>query len=268
MTEAMVDDSRQLVVAIRYQLQSYMRTSRFLAMVIFVIVIGGAFWGVLAYLVHVGTISAPSSSSGVLAGFLTFLAIIVYFSAALLGGDAVSTDFGSRTGYYTLVLPIRRRILLFGRFIAAVATTFVIAVLYYLFAVGATIYFTGGLPVGPLLESMAIALLFSTAAVALAFFFSSLVKTPAFSILLTVLVLFVFMPIVSGVVSAYANTEPWFELTYSAAAISEPIQSVAHHSELGGYAPYLWEGLVIMAAYFVVFTVLSWVIYEFKEVSG
>ncbi|HEV2450268.1 MAG TPA: ABC transporter permease [Thermoplasmata archaeon] len=267
MTEAVVPDVRQLTVAIRYQLQSYLRTSRFLAMVVFVIIVGGALWGVLAYLVHAGTISNPGDSSALLAGFLFFLAIIVYFCAALLGGDAISTDFGSRTGYYTLVLPIRRRILLFGRYIAAVAATSVIAVLYYVFAIGADLYFTGSVPVLPLLESILIALFFSAAAVALAFFFSSLVKTPAFSILLTVLVLFVFLPIISSVITSYANIEPWFELTYSSAAISEPIVPVAHRLD-GAFAPYIWEGLVIMAAYLVVFLGLSWAIYEYKEVSG
>ena len=98
MTELVITDSRQLLVGFRYQLQSYLRTSRFLAMVIFVIVVGSALFGVVAYLVHSGQASAPTDSSAFLAGFLTFLAIIIYFSAALLGGDAISTDFGSRTG--------------------------------------------------------------------------------------------------------------------------------------------------------------------------
>lgn len=268
MTEAMVPDLRQLAVAFRYQLQSYLRTSRFLAMVVLVMVVGGALWAVVAYLVHVGTITQVGDASGVLASFLFFLAVIIYFSAALLGGDAISTDFGSRTGYYTLVLPIRRRILLAGRFLAAVGATVVVALIYYLFAIGADLYFNGTVPVGPLFESIAIAVLFCAAAVALAFFFSSLLKTPAFSILFTVLMLFVFFPILSGIITSFAQTEPWFALTYSAAAITEPIVSMPHRVGPSGFSPYIWEGLVIMAAYLVVFTLLSWLIYEFKEVSG
>jgi ABC-type transport system involved in multi-copper enzyme maturation permease subunit len=268
MTELVITDSRQLLVGFRYQLQSYLRTSRFLAMVIFVIVVGSALFGVVAYLVHSGQASAPTDSSAFLAGFLTFLAIIIYFSAALLGGDAISTDFGSRTGYYTLVLPIRRRVLHLGRYLAAVAATCAITVLYYVFAISADIYFTGTVPAGPLVESILIAFLFGAAAVALAFFFSSLVKTPAFSILLTVLMFFVFLPIIGGIITSETNIEPWFSLTYAAAAISEPIVAVPHRTGLLGYSPYIWEGLVIMAAYFVVFTVVSYVIYEFKEVSG
>ncbi|MCI4345143.1 MAG: ABC transporter permease [Thermoplasmata archaeon] len=275
MTEAVLPDERQLLVAVRYQLQSYLRTYRFFAMVGIVLALGTIVFSVFAYLQGNGTIRLTSDSSAFLAGpggpgVLGFLATIVYFSAALLGGDAISTDFGARTGYYTLVLPIRRRILLLGRYIAAVLTTFLIALLYYIFAIAMDLYFTGGLPVGPVIESMLVALLFSAAAVALAFFFSSLVKTPALSILLTVLMFFVILPIITGVVSAIANIEPWFALNYAEVAITEPIVSLPHRLEgpLAAYQPYLWEGLVIMAAYLVVCLLLSYVIYEFKESTG
>ncbi|MCI4335559.1 MAG: hypothetical protein L3K04_08050 [Thermoplasmata archaeon] len=269
MTEPVLSDGRQLLIATRYQLQSYLRTYRFLAMIIFVIVVGSLLFGVLSYLVHSGRISAPSDSSTFLVGYLTLLALIVYFSAALLGGDAISTDFGARTGYYTLVLPIRRRVLLLGRYGAAVLATFLVAVLFYVFAVASDIYFTGSVPVAGLLGSIAVTLLFCAAAVALAFFFSSIVKTPALSILLTVLMLFVFLPLVVTLITAEANIEPWFSLTYAAAAISEPIVSVPHEAAFGGgFSPYLWEGLVIMAAYLVVFLLFSYIVYEFKESSG
>ncbi|MCI4362985.1 MAG: ABC transporter permease [Thermoplasmata archaeon] len=272
MTEAVLGDERQLLVAVRYQLQSYLRTYRFFAMVAIVVALGTTIFTLLAYLTNNGTLRIAPDSSAFLAGpaILGFLATIVYFSAALVGGDAISTDFGARTGYYTLVLPIRRRVLLLGRYIAAVLTTFLIALLYYIFAIAMAIYFTGGLPVVGLVESMLVAFLFSAAAVALAFFFSSLVKSPALSILLTVLMFFVILPILTSVVAAIANVEPWFALSYAEASITEPIVPLSHRESgpFGSFQPYLWEGLVIMAAYLVVSLLLSYLIYEFKESTG
>jgi ABC-2 type transport system permease protein len=276
MTEAVLADERQLLVAVRYQLQSYLRTYRFVALVAIVLALGTLVFSVLAYLAHNGTITIGSDSSVFLAGaggsnILGLLGTIVYFAAALLGGDAISTDFGARTGYYTLVLPVRRRILLAGRYIAAVLTTFLVALLYYVFAIAMDLYFTGGLPVGPVIESMLITLLFCAAAVALAFFFSSLVKTPALSILLTVLMFFVILPIITSVVAAVAQIEPWFALNYAEATITEPIVPLAHRigeGRLATFQPYLGEGLAIMAAYLVISLLFSYLIYEYKESTG
>ena len=272
MTEAIISDLRQLGVAVRYQVQSYLRTYRFLALVILTILIVTILFVVLYEVVTPTTVVANNQGpANFLDSSIGFVSDLVFLSAALLGGDAISTDFGARTGYYTLVLPIRRRVLLLGRYLGAWASACAIVVVYYVGESLTTAYFFGGLPGAALVGSLGLAFLYCAAAVALAFFFSSVVKTPAFSIVLTFVLLFIALPIIDTVIALSSNVEPWFSLSYAGGILQLPF--VNHPHTTGGvaftsYFPTLGEGMAIMGAYLAVGLVLAAIIYEFKESSG
>ncbi|HXW66419.1 MAG TPA: ABC transporter permease [Thermoplasmata archaeon] len=262
--------------ATRYQLRFYLRTWRFLGLLLFFLIVGGAATGVEIYLNANGGSAAAFLASGL--GNLGIFGIII---AAFIGGDAIAMDFGSGTGYYMLVLPVRRPAILLGRFAAAFATGLCLVGVYYVISIFGAVYFWGfaGLPWLALGESFLLAVLYGAAVLSTAFFFSSLFRSPAVSIVLTILILFLGFLIVDGVVGADLGYEPWFSVLYAGGVIGLVLVGQPHYlastSHVGGrvitthvWNPYIWEGTVIMLAYFVVFLLLSGVIYQFKESKG
>jgi len=264
-------DYLQLISAFRRQLRFYLRTLRYVGCLGFVLVVGGAVTGVtIAEGSSMGT-AAASLASGL--GSIATLGIIF---CALIGGDAIAMDFGSGTGYFMLVLPVRRAILLLGRYLGAFVVTVSLVLVIYAFAIFATAWFygLGGIPWADVGASFLLALLFVASVLATAFFFSSFFRSPAMSIVTTILVLFLGLDIADGIL-VVTGIEPWFSILYAGEVISNAIVPVAHKTvtQVAGltittYSPYQWEGAVIMVAYLVVFLFLSIVIYQRKESKG
>ena len=274
MAEPQVSDMSQYLTAVRRQLQFYLRTWRFIGLLVFVAVVSAAVLGVQAYL-GVANVASGSTPAKYLSGYLGEIGTVVVLVAAFLGGDAIAMDFGSATGYFLLVQPVRRVVLLLGRFTAAVLAAAVIGGVYLLFAIGGTLAFfgTAGFPVVGFGYAIGLLLLFLLGAVAVAFFFSALFKTPAVSLIVTILTLWLGFSLVTGVLEL-ANIEPWFSILYAGDGVSLVVlPTYAHSAPLGIisgtiYEPYPWESAVISSAYFVVFLVLSVVLYNAKEVKG
>lgn len=275
----MIGDRAQFQTAFRYQLRSYLRTWRFLGLLIFVAVVSGA---ILAVQLHRGvdlvTANYPTASD-YLSGYLSVLADAVIVIGAFLGGDALAIDLSGGAGYLMLSQPVRRRTLLAGRYVAAVVAGFALGMVYYLFAALAVQYFYGTIPAA-ILGSIGEAFLFLLAVLAVAFFFSSFFRNPTVSIVAAILILLLGFPILTAV-GTLTGTEPWFSLDYGSQSITSILatnfthESTTHVGGRGGlsltlyaYAPYPWEGALIMAVYFAVFFSLSFVIYRFKEVRG
>lgn len=269
LAESPLSDLAQAQIAFRYQFRSYLRTYRFAALVATILAVQGAIFAIVLHYVGAASIASGENPTDFIVGLFSFLADFIYLSAALLGGDAISTDFSGRTGYFVLVLPVRRRILLLGRFAAAALATILIAAIYILGVALTTQYFFGTVPIVPLVGAALLVFLFAAASVALAFFFSSLVKNSLLSILLTVLVLIVALPIVTGILESTAQVTPWYSLVYAGAAITEPLTGVPAGVGSTGVAPLaVGPASAVMAAYLVVFFGLSYLFYAFKEATG
>jgi len=198
---------------------------------------------------------------------------------AFIGGDALAMDFGSGTGYFMLVLPVRRIVLLLGRYAAAFLASFALILVYYAISLGGAVWFYGlvGLPWVDIVESMGLAAVFALAVLAAAFLFSSFFRSPAISIVATILVLFLAFDIVDGILSV-TTVEPWFSILYAGQAIALVFESQPHmtsiaapgrvHLTITTWHPYVWEGCAIMIVYLVACLALSAVIYQFKESKG
>ena len=274
-----IGDLRQFRIAFLYQLRSYLRTWRFIGLLIFVLLIAS---GLLAVQLHRGvdavTANNPTSSD-YLATYLSTLEDAVIVVAAFLGGDALAVDLSGGPGYLMLTQPVRRGTLLAGRYVAAVVTGTAIGLVYYLFAAVAVQYFYGNIP-SSILLSLGAALLFLLAVLAVAFFFSSFFRNATVSIIASILILLLGFPILTSV-GDLLGAEPWYSLDYGAQTITTVFQSSFKHESsmhIGGargvgitlysYSPYPWEGAVIMAVYLGVVLVLSYVLYRYKEVKG
>lgn len=277
---APLGDFPQFWTAFLYQFRSYLRTWRFVGLVIFVAIIAGAIFAVQA---HNGVATVTTVHPDASDELSTYLALVVdasILTGALLGGDALAVDLQGGPGYLMLTQPVRRRTLFAGRFAAAAVTGCVVISVYYLFAAGVSEYFYQTIP-GALAVSLGLAFLFILATLAVAFFFSSFFRSPTVGIVASVLILLLAFPTLTSV-GTLGGVEPWFSLDYGSTAIVDVLmsnfvhESVQHLSlgKKGGsltiysWYPYPWEGAVIMAAYLVGFLVVSYVIYRYKEVKG
>jgi ABC-type transport system involved in multi-copper enzyme maturation permease subunit len=263
----------------RSQIRHYLRTYRFLGLLSFVGIVSA---GWLILLVASGrgiaVLNFLNSDSEFLTDYAQTLPVWIILAAAFFGGDALSVDFHSGSGYYTLVLPVDRGTMLAGRFTSALVVTLAIAAVYDLVGLlGATFAFgPGSLPWSALGVSFGLTVLFAGAVLSVAFCFSALFDTPATGVITTILVLFVGLSTIQGIVQL-AGFEPWWSLYYAGGSIANVLdwQFVAHQSIPAGGGRFLqsWsatasEGALIMVAYIAVFLALSLILYQRRESTG
>jgi len=262
-----------------HQLGHYLRTNRFYGLLGFVSLVSAL---TLASEINAGVTAVQVQqlfkSSEYLSNFLVYTGLWVVLAAAFFGGDALSVDFSTGAGYYMLVLPIRRPVLLAGRYAAASLVTLAIVGTSYAFATAGAIYFFGApsIPWNLLAGSLGLAVMFSLEALSVAFCVSAFIRTPAAGVLITVLALYVGFTTLQSVVEL-AGIEPWFSLTYAGGAMAAILDTDFVHIQtipLGEDQYYtIWvatvlEGLEIMAAYVAVFLPLSAYLYQRKESTG
>jgi len=274
-----VSDLQHWRIVTFHQLGHYLRTNRFYGLLGFVSLISAI---TLASQVNAGIAAVRYEqlfkSSEYLSNFLSYTGLWVILAAAFFGGDALSVDFSTGAGYYMLVLPIRRPVLLAGRYTAAALVTLAIVGTSYGFAAVGAIYFFGApsVPWSLLAGSLGIAVLFSLAALSVAFCVSAFIRTPAAGVLITVLALYVGFTTIQAVVEL-AGIEPWFSLSYAGGAMAAILDTDFVHIQtipLGEDQYYtLWvstvtEGLEIKAGYVLVFLPLSAYLYQRKESTG
>jgi ABC-2 type transport system permease protein len=274
-----ISDFEQWRIATWHQLENYFRTNRFYGLLAFVVLIAGL---TLAFEVAAGIATVQVQqlyrSSEYLSNYLVNTGLFVVLAAAFFGGDALSVDFSTGAGYYMLVLPIRRPVLLAGRYTAATLVTLVIVGVYYLFGVVGAVYFFGAGNISWLLvlESYGVASVFTLAALSVAFCVSAFVRSPAAGVLITVLALYVGFTTLQATIEL-AGYEPWFSLSYAGGSMAAILDTDFVHFQtipLGEDQYYtIWaatvsEGLAIMAGYIAVFLPLSAYLYQRKESTG
>jgi len=277
-TRHRVSDFEQWRIATTLQLGHYLRTNRFYGLLGFVTLVSSL---TLAFQVAAGIpaiqIEQLYRSSEYLSNNLAYTGLWIILAAAFFGGDALGVDFSTSAGYYMLVLPIRRSVLLAGRYTAATLVTFAIVGVNYALDLAGGVYFFGGstIPWGLLLESLGIAALFALAALSVAFCVSAFVRSPSAGVLVTVLALYVGFTILQAVLEL-AGIEPWFSFPYAGTAMASVMDTdfVQQTIPLGAQQYYtIWvanvsEGIAIMAAYLAVFLPLSIFLYQRQESTG
>ncbi|HTP55568.1 MAG TPA: ABC transporter permease [Thermoplasmata archaeon] len=266
-------DLEQWGTAVRRQLRFYLKTWRFLGLLLFVVIVGAASTVVTIYYHSSGTSASDAMYSGT-----TGIGIFGVIVGAFIGGDAIAMDFGSGTGYFMLVLPVRRVVLLLGRFAAAFLVSLALIGVFYAYTLlGAGWFYGLALPWLDTGASIGMAALFLLAILAVAFLFSSFFRSPAVSMVVTILVLFLGFDIVDGIL-VLTSIEPWFSILYAGGAIANIFESQPHlivtqtmgprGLSIHSWSPYVWEGIAIMVGYFVICLALSAFIYQRKESKG
>jgi len=277
MTKARVSTASHIGIIAKYNFLNYFRARRFYVMLVIVALVSALFTSLVAYYRPPGlTDSDPITFYA--GGWGRFISLLVVLSTAFFGGDAISSEFQNRTGYFLVPNPIRRSAIYVGKWLAAVAASAIIIGLFALVMLLNGLYYYPGSVPSEFVQSFAFSLTYLVAALSLAFLFSSLFKSSAISILMNVILLLIVFGIVDAIVPSFAGVEPWFSITYGAGIVSsvlsipypEHVQIIpaGRDFNLTIYNATIPEGLAILAVYFVVCAAVGLWLFEKKEFTS
>ena len=267
----------QIGISMKYTFLEYIRSRRFLILLIITILIAAALTIIVAW-------KRPPSFLTTNLGFYsswwgTAITFVIILSGIFFGGDAISGEFQNKTGYFGIPNPIRRSSIYIGKWLSAFLAATAIMVLFAVITIFNGVYYFGssGVPY-QFLWSLLYAWFYLAAVMGLTFFFSSLFKSSSISILVTVILLLFGFTLIQELVSDLVGIEPWFVLTYGAGIISNtlsatyPPSSVTTTSTFGHrtfttttfYAS-VPQGLAIIGLYFIITAILGLILFERKE---
>ncbi|MGA2664391.1 MAG: ABC transporter permease [Nitrososphaerales archaeon] len=254
-------------IVAKYTFLDYLRSRRFVIMILFAVIISALLTFLVAHYRPAALLDTTLDFYSTWWG--SFASILAVFSGVAFGGDAIAGEFQNKTGYFTVSNPIRRSSFYVGKFVASfIASTVVIAVYLALAVINGLYYFGANIPY-QLGESFLFAWFYLLAILGFTFMFSSLFKNSSYAILLSAVLLIIGFSIISGVLEAVANIEPWFILSYGGGIVSDvlmqPYPTTSTRFGVTTYAPTVPEGLIIMGAYFIVASILGLTIFERKE---
>jgi ABC-2 type transport system permease protein len=268
-------DGEQLHVVIRAELLKYLRGGRLFAILVLTGFIG---WLMLALPPLLGS-GYPSDVRTFPSTFLNFVSILMVLSATFFGSDAINSEFQQRTGYALFPSPIRRRIILLGKYAASALSSLLAVSLYYAIIIVSALAIYGTFP-DELILSYYLAVVYMLSIMAFAFFLSSVMKGTTGSAVLTFFLLMMILPII-GVVLHSANIDPWFSITEAGGIVSSiltmppsigggaggPLQQTGAAASIPYplYLPKVGSSLIVMVNYLIITLLASLYVFERRE---
>lgn len=252
MKDDMLEDMKNTCLTVSFELKKHFRMKRMI--ISFALAIG---LPLIFYIVPKIWASFPDTAEGFATLNLSFANLLIIISGSLFAGDAVVGEFEEKTGLLLFSTPQRHTTVFVGKYIGALIPTLAVVSIYYLTTsveiVG--IYGTGGLTL-ELLKSFLVALVYTTSAVSLIFFFSSILKRKITSTLLGFFSLMMILPIIDNVLQFLVEVEPWYILTYHGGLITDVFVGT---TTLGGggppsgdFSPDFYSGIAVMVAYTII----------------
>ena len=264
----------QVGTVTKYELINYFRSRRFFILLLIGLLIGGILTALVAYY----GISTFASSS---LGFYSFwwgnsITFIITINGIFFGGDAISGEFQNKTGYFLVPNPLRRSSIYIGKYFGALLASLMIFGAYAALTVGNGLYYFGTNIPYQFGESLIFSVIFLVAVLGFTFFFSSLFKSSSISILVTAILFLFAFNIIQLLVSTFAQTEPWFIISYGAGIVgnvlmdpypsTQPIRGAGPRGRDSIlFAVTIPEGLAILLGYFLVTAILGLILFERKE---
>lgn len=282
-SNARVSSLSQVRTMTKYAFLNYFRARRFYVMLVIVVLIAALLTFVAAYYRPAAFgFGTPSSQDPALTFYSAFWGsvptLVVLLSVVFFGGDAISSEFQNRTGYFLIPNPLRRSVVYIGKWLAALGASTLILAVFALIALANGTYFFGTSVPYQFEESLLFAWIYLVSALGLTFMFSSLFKTSIISILTTVMLFLIVFDVIDTIASVVAGIEPWFSITYAGGIIANvltvpfPLHSVTQafgrRFTLTTFNAPIPEGLAIMAVYFVISAALGLWLFERKEFTS
>jgi len=267
-------DSEQLHMVVRYELLKYLRGQRLFGILMITASIA---WLMLALPPLVG-MGYSSDVRTFPSTFLNFVSILIVLSATFFGSDAIVSEFQHRTGYSLFPNPIRRRIILLGKYVASALSSLLVVSLYYIIIIVSAQAIYGTFP-DELIVSYYLAVVYMLSILAFAFLLSSVMKGTTGSAVLTFFLFQMILPIIDIVMNS-ADIDPWFSITHAGGIISSILTMPPAMGEARGpmrptgaavgipyplYIPEVLSSLIVMVNYVAITLLAAIRVFERRE---
>jgi len=269
-------DLRQITVVTKYELLKYLRGRRLLIIIALIAVIS-----VLGLVVPLITGSGYDPNPQTFtSGILSEVGILVVLCATFFGADAIVSEFEQKTGLLLFPNAVKRHVLVLGKFIASAMVSVGAVALYYAITTIAVVVIDGSIAANTSLSFLyALAYLFGILAVA--YFFSAILRSSVYSTVLTFFTFFLILPIIDRVGSSIAHFKPWFSITFASGIVLDILQQpypvdVVRTAErtfrnttrtltVAQYYPSVAQGLAVIFVYFIIGLILALFITKRRE---
>ena len=238
--ERLPSDLQQVATVARYDLLKHLRSKRLLGLLVIEALILSLIFLVPILLDQ----TIPDDPMDYMSSYIGGVGILVVLAATMFAGDAIVSEFQSRTGYLLFPNPVKRWVIFMGKFASTLGILFLLLVVHYGAAAVLTFIMIGGSSVN-WVYSMLFAMCYGTAAAALGIFLSSLMKGSTGALVLTFFALLLILPMLEGVLMI-SDIEPYYILTFA----EDPIYYLMYDSypdqwSVAEVAP----SLLVIAAY-------------------
>lgn len=150
--------------------------------------------------------------------FVASMGSLALIGAVFFSGDAIASEFETRTGYLLFPNPVKRTTLFTGKYLACLSGATIALAAGYLLSATLLLLFYHQVPMG-LLESFGVAITLTCFIVSLAFTFSSVLRGGMGATIATLLTYMMVFSIVSMALSM-AGHDPWYMPDRAGDAIS------------------------------------------------
>ncbi len=266
-------DVSQVGVVVKYEVLKYLRSKRLMGLII-----------IEALVLLLITVLPPllgnkyaTNADAFINGYMSYVTILIVIGATLFAGDAIVSEFQGRTGYLLFPKPVKRSVLLAGKFTASAGAMFLVLITYYLVALLLGLAITGGFSTLGV-ESLLLAMLYSLAALAVGYLISSVMKGATGALILTFALFLFILTILMGVLTV-GKVEPWFLVNYAGGVVGYITQVPYPTSSVGDpgvgprlsmnqYIPDVGMSIAVMFAYLVVSLMLAYFFFKRREMSA
>jgi ABC-2 type transport system permease protein len=208
-----------------------------------------------------------------MSSFLGNVSFIIAIVGTFYAGDAIASEFEHKTGYIIFANPIKRSLLVGGKYVAALVSALLAVGLYYIVGIVSTLGIYGTVPMETA-ASFAYATLYLCCVLGFTFLFSSLLKGSMGATLLSFFTFFLILSIVSSVITL-AGTEPWFLPNYASGIMNQvinPQQDTVMEFPGSPLKIYIFYpkypiSLIVLLAYSIATIILSIIITERKQLA-
>ena len=249
------DDLRQSYVVAKNEIVKFLRGKR----IIVHIVITAIFFAMITAVVYYYREDIwAGGSEGVTTIYTIFLFLLLIIAATLFSSVTIVSEFEERTALVLFTRPIKKTPIFLGKLIGCLAIEMAVLVAYY---VGMTIvsFFFNDVS-SAILVSFGSATLYLLAASGIGMLMSSILKKASTATIITVLLLFLILPVASSVTGYFGNVDLWFMLDQASHAIE-----IYPPGALGVPEIDILRAAGVMVVWFIVPTILAWLAFIRRE---
>jgi ABC-2 type transport system permease protein len=265
-------DAAQVPIVWRYELLKYLRSKRLLASIAIAALVVGLIYAIP---ILTGDGYGNATKEGFATNFVQFANILVVICATFFGADSIVGEFQSRTGYLVFPTPMKREVLFLGKFIASMTSGIIVMTLFYLGVGGLSFATVGGVD-ADFFASYDFALEYLLAAMAVAYFISSIMRGSTGATVLTFFLFIMILPIIDGI-SMVSGVKVEGSLTFAGGVIVNilmnpyPVDSTQDFGQgmtFSQFYPDPAMAALVMVIYAVIALILSMVLFKKKQLTG